>query len=100
MNIVEVKGVYVWIDYKIDPAYGWREQERLFRDLLEPLGLTYSGSGGGIGTGWRDIDFDVPVGVDLHVIRDALDVDLGFEFAAKPDYIEDDVRDDEGSTHE
>ncbi len=42
----------------------------------------------------------MPVGVDLHEVRDALDVDLGFEFAAKPDYIEDDDQDDEGSTPE
>jgi hypothetical protein len=93
MNIVEVEGVYVWIDYEVGDAYEPGEQERIFRDLLEPLGLTYSGSGVSLGTGWRDIDFDVPVGADLHAIRDALDADLGFEFSAEPGYDPDDPND-------
>jgi hypothetical protein len=87
MNIVEVEGVYVWIEYDASAAYQRSEQMQVFRDILEPLGLVYSGSGCTLGTGWQDISFNVPVGTDLHAIRDALDVDLGFAFVAEPGYL-------------
>ncbi|MBQ0819492.1 hypothetical protein KBI52_04545 [Microvirga sp. HBU67558] len=90
MNIVEVEGVYVWIEYEVSAAIERSEQMQVFRNILEPLGLVYSGSGCALGTGWCDIDFDVPVGTDLHAIRDALDVDLGFAFVAKPGYLSED----------
>jgi hypothetical protein len=90
MNIVEVEGVYVWIEYQVSAAFERGEQMQMFRDILEPLGLECSGSGCALGTGWCDIDFKVPVGTDLHAIRDALDVDLGFVFVAEPGYLPED----------
>ncbi len=80
MDVVEVEGLYIWITYEASDAYGWGEQKQVFCDLLEPLGLVYSGSGCFPEVGWEQIDMKVPIGTDLPAIHDALDVDLGFAF--------------------
>jgi hypothetical protein len=91
--IVGGKGFYLWIDFEISDDFEWSQQEQVFRDLLEPLGLKSSGSGGGIGSGCRDIDFDLPSGSDLHAVSHALKTDIGFDFVARLHVLE--IVDDE-----
>lgn len=82
LNIVADEGVYIWITYEASTTYARGEQEQLLCDLLQPLGLTHNGSGEYLGTVWRDIDFNVAVGTDLHVVRDALKAIRDFELIA------------------
>ncbi len=71
----------VWIDYELSANFQHHtDQENIFRGLLEPLGLDEEGSGGGIGSGWRDISFEVPEGTDIDILFETLTIDLGFDF--------------------
>ena len=90
MDVVEVEGLYIWITYEASDAYGSGGQRQVFRDLLEPLGLVYSGSGCSPGSGWEQIDLKVPVGTDLRTIHDALAVDLGFAFVTELEDVSED----------
>jgi hypothetical protein len=91
--IVGGKGFFLWIDFEVSDDFKESQQEQAFRDLLEPLGLKSSGSGGGIGLGYRDIDFDLPPGSDLHAVSQALKTDLGFKYVARLHVLE--IVDDE-----
>jgi hypothetical protein len=71
----------VWIDYELSSTFEhYTDQENIFRNLLEPLGLDEEGSGGAIGSGWRDISFEVPEGADIDILFETLRADLGFDF--------------------
>jgi hypothetical protein len=73
----------VWIDYELSANFEhYSDQETIFKNLLEPLGLDEDGSGGGIGSGWRDISFEVPEGTDIDILFETLKIDLGFDFHA------------------